>query len=85
MDVLAELESTLHERRRVIADHEWRDRDAASHLAALKDVSERISVLSARLGAAAPPRLRHFLDNCSFDKALTLIEGEAGLTGSGRA
>jgi hypothetical protein len=85
MDVLAELETSLRDRRRVIADHEWRDRDAAGHLAALKEVSEKIAELSGRLGTGAPPRLRHFLDNCSFDKALTLIERAVGLTGSGRA
>lgn len=75
MEVLAELEAALGERRRVIADHEWRDRDAAGHLAALQAVSEKIDALSARLGGAAPPRLRHFLDNCSYDKALELLSG----------
>lgn len=81
MDVLAELETSLRDRRRVIADHEWRDRDAAGHLAALKEVSEKIAELSGRLGAGAPPRLRHFLDNCSFDKALSVLAAETGEAG----
>jgi len=84
MDVLAELETSLRERRRVIADHEWRDRDAAAHLAALREVSERISALSGQLGAGAPPRLRHFLDNCSFDKALSVLDGGGGEAAPGR-
>jgi hypothetical protein len=82
MDLLAELEASLHERRRVIADHAWRDRAPETHLAALQNVSERITQLSGQLGAAAPPRLRHFLDNCSYDKALTVLTGEAPAAGS---
>jgi hypothetical protein len=38
MDLLLELESLLRERRRVIADHDWRDRDADGHLTALREV-----------------------------------------------
>ena len=73
MDLLAELEASLRERRRVIADHEWRDRDPEAHLGALREVSEKIAALKERLGAVAPPRLRHFLDNCSYDKALAFL------------
>lgn len=82
MDDLAELEAALHERRRVIADHGWRDRDAEGHLAALREASEKLSALSARIGAEAPPRLRHFLDNCSYDKALDLLAGESPPSGA---
>jgi hypothetical protein len=77
MDLLAELEASLRERRRVIADHDWRDRDPEAHLAALREVSEKIAAVTERLGPVASPRLRHFLDNCSYDKALTLL-AEAG-------
>jgi hypothetical protein len=73
MDVLAELEASLQERRRVIADHGWRDRDPEAHLAALREVSEKIERLSNEAGPVAPPRLRHFLENCSYDKALAFL------------
>ena len=77
MDLLAELEASLRERRRVIADHDWRDRDPEAHLAALRGVSEKIAAVTERLGPVASPRLRHFLDNCSYDKALAFL-AEAG-------
>ncbi len=82
MEALAELEVALRERRRVIADHAWRDRDPEDHLAALRSVSERIGDVAQRLGSAAPPRLRHFLDNCSYDKALALVAGEVPAAGT---
>ncbi len=82
MDLLAELEACLRERRRVIADHDWRDRDPEAHLAALAEVSGKISALTERLGPVAPPRLRHFLDNCSYDKALALLAEGSPMTGA---
>jgi len=82
MEPLAELESALRDRRRVIADHAWRDRDPAAHLAALQEVSERLSRLSDQLATVAPPRLRHFLDNCSYDKALALLSDEVPAAGT---
>jgi len=82
MDLLAELETSLRDRRRVIADHAWRDRDPDAHLNALREVSEKIAALSERLGPVAPPRLRHFLDNCSYDKALALLADEAPPSGA---
>lgn len=83
MDLLAELEASLRERRRVIADHDWRDRDPEAHLAALRDVSEQIAALTERLGPVAPPRLRHFLDNCSYDKALAFLAEAPRPSGNG--
>lgn len=82
MDVLLELELLLRERRRVIADHDWRDRDADGHLTALRDVSEKLSVLTASLDGSSPARLRHFLDNCSYDKALMFLTGETAPSGA---
>lgn len=76
MDVLAKLQASLQERRRVIADHGWRDRDPAAHLAALQEVSEKIQALTEEAAPSAPPRLRHFLENCSYDKALAFLAEE---------
>ncbi len=74
----AELAGLLVRRREVIADHGWRDRDAAGHLEALKEVSERIMAWTAENRAAVDPQLRHFLVNCSFDKALAHVGGARG-------
>lgn len=71
-----ELESLLQKRREIIADYEWRDRDAGAHLDALREVSEAITAAHARLRAGLPPRLQHFLTQCSYDKALAWIQGE---------
>lgn len=65
----------LRERRRIIADHAFRDRDAAGHLEALKQVSEAIFAEQERLRPVTPPRLRHYLTQCSYDKALVWLEG----------
>lgn len=73
MESFTELAGLLAERRRIIADHDWRGRDAASHLEALKSVSEKITAAGQSLGLSAPPKLRHFLENCSYDKALAWL------------
>ncbi len=75
-DRLAALADLLRKRREVIADHELRDRDAAAHLQALRQVSEEIMALEAELAPELPPRLAHFLQNCSYDKALHWIESD---------
>ena len=70
----AELSELLRQRVAIIADHTWRDRDSAGHLEALKEVSEKISLWAERNRAAADPRLRHYLANASFAKALAHLE-----------
>jgi hypothetical protein len=64
----------LQQRRAVIADHAWRDRDAAAHLAALQQVSEAITAQHEALPTPVPPRLQHYLAKCSYDKAAAWIE-----------
>ena len=66
----AELIQLLRRRESIIADHAWRDRDAAGHLDALKSVSEEISAWAAGNRDNADARLRHYLANASFAKAL---------------
>lgn len=66
-DSLIEL---LRRRESVIADHAWRDRDPASHLEALKQVSLEISAWTERHHHEIDAKLRHFLGNASFAKAL---------------
>ncbi len=72
----AELTSLLRQRLTIIADHSWRDRDANSHLEALKDVSEKISQWTMAHRNEVDAQLRHFLANASFDKALAHLELE---------
>ena len=66
--------SMLQKRRAVIADHAWRDRDASSHLTALQQVSEALMAEHQRLRPQLPPRLQHYLTQCSYDKAAAWIE-----------
>ena len=69
------LASLLRNRIAIIADHAWRDRDAAAHLAALQNVSLAITDEAKRLAPELPARLRHFIQQASYQKALEFIEG----------
>lgn len=75
MTDLSTLRTLLQQRLDVIADHAFRDRDAAGHLAALKDVSERLTAEHERLRSELPARLNHFLSQSSLSKALEYIDG----------
>lgn len=68
------LHTLLRERLAVIADHGFRDRDPAAHLAELQRVSEALVAEHARLKAQLPARLNHFLSQSSFSKALDFLE-----------
>ena len=65
-----ELQSLLKHRTEVIADHAFRDRDPAGHLDALRDVSERIAAYAGAHQGELDGRLRHYLANSSYQKAL---------------
>lgn len=68
------LADLLHRRESIIANHPWRDRDPADHLAALKKVSEEITAWADANDATIDSKLRHFLTNASFTKALAYLE-----------
>lgn len=71
-----ELVELLQRREAIIADHSWRDRDQSDHLRALIDVSNAITAWSSGNAAATDARLRHYLENASFSKALShLLSG----------
>lgn len=70
MTTTDELKQLLLRREAVIADHAWRDRDSAAHLEALKHVSEEISAWAEAHSKSIDPRMRHFLANASYAKAL---------------
>lgn len=72
---LTELADLLEKRLAVIADHELRERDPDEQLKQLQTVSEKIVERQAELTGELSPRLAHFLENCSYDKALAWIRG----------
>lgn len=69
-----ELAAALRERLAVIADREFYARDPAAHMEKLRAASERIAELQAQLPAPVDPRLQHYLERCSYDKALAHLE-----------
>lgn len=70
----SQLIDLLRRREAIIADHDWRDRDPADHLEALKTVSGEISAWTAAHRTTVDARLRHYLANASFQKALAHLE-----------
>ncbi|MGV3532423.1 MAG: hypothetical protein ACO1QR_08640 [Chthoniobacteraceae bacterium] len=68
------LTDALIARRDVIADRAHYERDPQSHLAALQRASEEITKLQQTLTPPVPAQLAHFLDRCSYDKALAYIK-----------
>ncbi|MCH7226308.1 hypothetical protein [Haloferula sp. A504] len=75
-----DLADLLRRRLEIIADHAWRDRDAAAHLDALRQVSEDIAAWHDQHRGTLPARLEHFLTGCSYDKALAFVEAAAADT-----
>ena len=68
-----ELAEALRERLKIISDEESR-RDPEQHVKRLREISDRIETLVATLPQPIPPRLAHFLDRRSYDKALEFLE-----------
>jgi hypothetical protein len=73
----SELIDLLRRRETVIADHAWRDRDPDAHLDALKQVSDKISAWAVTNHERSDARLRHYLANASFAKALAHLTDPA--------
>lgn len=69
-----ELIELLRRRLRVIADHDLRERDPETQLRMLREVSEAIDAYGESHRGSFDARLRHFLDGCSFEKALQHLE-----------
>ena len=68
------LAQALRERLAIIHDQQSR-RDQAKHVARLQAVSEKIDKLHAALPQPIDPRLAHYLQRKSYDKALAHLEG----------
>jgi len=73
---LTDLAEALRERLAAIRDEESR-RDHAKHIDRLRAVSEKIDRLQESLPASTDPRLKHYLDRKSYDKALEFLEANA--------
>ena len=71
-----QLAAALRERIAVVADRELFRTDPSLHLERLKSVSERIVALQSQLPSPVDPQLAHYLQRCSYDKALAFLEGE---------
>jgi len=71
---LINLAKLLKDRLQIIADHEFRDKDSNAHLESLKRISEAIEAKHQSLKKTLDPRLRHYLSNMSYEKALNHIE-----------
>jgi hypothetical protein len=76
-DLHAELATALRERLEVIADRALYARDPAAHLDKLKAVSEKIAQLGQSLPKPVDPRLAHYLQQASYQKALDWLESRA--------
>lgn len=72
--MISELTALLRRRVAIIADHEWRDRDSAEHLDALKSVSEEITAWTLAHRIEVDAQMRHYLANASYQKALAHLE-----------
>lgn len=68
-----ELAEALRERLKIISDEESRQ-DPEQHVKRLRKISDRIETLAGALPQPIPPRLAHFLDRRSYDKALEFLE-----------
>ena len=73
-EALIDLAEALRERLAVIQDEESR-RDQATHIERLKAVSEKIEKLQREIPQPVNPRLAHYLERKSYDKALEYLEG----------
>jgi hypothetical protein len=71
----SDLAQALRDRLQVIGNKTLQDNPSA-HLEKLREASERIDALRAKLPANADPRLVHYLDRMSLSKALEFIETE---------
>ena len=71
---LKKLAELLRKRLEIIADHEFRDNDPESHLKSLEEISVAIENEHDALGNSIDARLKHYLTNMSYEKALRHIE-----------
>ena len=69
-----DLKEALRERVAIIHDEASR-RDEEAHIARLRVISEKIDRLQSSLPRPVDPRLAHYIQRRSYDKALEFLEG----------
>ena len=74
-NALVDLTQALRERLAVIRDEQSR-RDEAKHIARLRSDLGKNRRLQATLPQPLDPRLAHYLQRKSYDKALEFLEGQ---------
>lgn len=72
-----DLADALRLRLEVIGDTAARDRDSEAHLQRLQRASEDIIRLQAALPDSLDPQFAHYLQRCSYDKALAWLDENA--------
>lgn len=70
---MTELAAALRERLNIIRDEESRQQPE-KHIQRLQAVSIRIETLASSLPQPVEPRLAHYLERRSYDKALETLE-----------
>jgi len=75
-NAIVDLREALRERLSIIHDEESRG-DEEAHMARLRVISEKVDKLQATLPRPIDPRLSHYLQRRSYDKALEFLEGRA--------
>ena len=68
-----DLAGALRERLAIVADEKSRS-DPEKHMERLRAVSDKIDMAQATLAQPIDPRLAHFLERRSYEKALELLE-----------
>ena len=71
----SDLAQALRNRLQVIGNKTFQN-DPSAHVEKLREASERIDALKAKLPPDADPRLVHYLDRMSLSKALEFMETE---------
>ena len=72
--IYRELADALQQRLAVIGDRAAYARDPQAHLRQLQDASERITTLQQKLPQPLDPQFAHYLQRCSYDKALSWLQ-----------
>ena len=70
---IIDLVAALRERLVIVGDEKSRS-DPDQHVKKLREVSEKIDMAQAALPQPIGPRLAHFLERRSYEKALELLE-----------
>ncbi|MDQ6623588.1 MAG: hypothetical protein M3Y86_08905 [Verrucomicrobiota bacterium] len=76
---LRELAAALRERIEIVNDEASRQNPDA-HMLRLKNISERLEKIEARLPRSIDPQLRHYLQRRSYTKALEFLSAPGGAT-----